>query len=94
MTHARIVVDGTIMMDENLGNWQAQPPEFLKRLVDPNAKPEPHIKAMGITLADSLLMGRDVAIDITTDSGDGSWSMSVKQSLAIALPGPGDSDGH
>lgn len=87
MAHARIIIDGKIEMDENLGNWQARPPEFLKQMVQPSTRPEPYIKAVGIVLADSLLTGHDVAIDVTTDT-DGSWSMQVSQSLAIALPGP------
>lgn len=87
MAHARITINGRIEMDENLGNWQARPPEFLKKMVQPASHPEPHIKAVGIVLADSLLTGHDVAIDVTTD-GDGTWTMQVSQSLAIALPGP------
>lgn len=86
MTQARITIDGTVVMDENLGNWQARPPEFLKKMVDTKGPHEPHIKALGVTLADSLLMGRDVAIDVTTNNGDGTWSMSVKQTLAVSLP--------
>jgi len=85
MSKARITINGNIVMDANLGNWQAQPPEFLKKMVEPSGRPEPHIKAVGIVLADSLLTGHDVAIDVLTDD-DGSWSMSVSQSLAIALP--------
>jgi len=86
MTHARITINGKIEMDDNLGNWQARPPEFMKKMVEPSSKPEPHIKAVGITLADSLLTGHDVAIDVTTDEAAGTWSMTVSQSLAIALP--------
>lgn len=85
MAHARITIDGKIELDENLGNWQARPPEFLKQMVQPSSKPEPYIKAVGITLADALLTGTDVAIDVTTKS-DGSWSMDVSSSMAIALP--------
>lgn len=86
MAHARITINGKIEMDDNLGNWQSPPPEFLKKMVQPASKPEPHIKAVGIVLADSLLSGHDVAIDVTTDPATGEWSMSVSQSLAIALP--------
>ena len=87
MAHARITIDGKIEMDDNLGDWQARPPEFLKKMVEPASRPDPHIKAVGIVLADSLMTGHDVAIDVVTDT-DGSWTMSVSQSLAIALPGP------
>lgn len=86
MSHVRVTVDGTIMLDDNLGDWQARPPEFLKQMVEPSSKPDPYIKAVGITLADALLTGHDVAIDVRTD-GD-NWSMDVSRSLAIALPGP------
>lgn len=85
MTHVRVTIDGTKMLDDNLGDWQARPPEFLKRLVQPASKPEPHLKAVGITMADALLTGQDVAIEVVTED-DGSWSMSVKHSFAIALP--------
>lgn len=89
MARARITINGRIEMDENLGNWQARPPEFLKKMVQPASHPEPHIKAVGIVLADSLLTGHDVSIDVTTDGDEhGTWSMQVSQSLAIALPGP------
>jgi len=89
MTHVRVTVDGMTMMDDNLGNWQARPPEFLKRMVTPGpTKPESHIKAIGIVIADAVLIGEDVAIDVTTDKTDRSWSMSVQHSFAIALPGP------
>lgn len=86
MAHARITINGKIEMDENLGNWQARPPEFLKQMVQPASRPEPHIKAVGIVLADSLLTGHDVAIDVRTDDATGEWTMTVSQSMAIALP--------
>lgn len=86
MSHVRVTIDGSIMLDDNLGDWQARPPEFLKQIVEPNTQHDPYIKAVGITLADALLTGHDVAIDVRTD-GD-NWSMDVSRSLAIALPGP------
>jgi len=87
VSQVRVTIDGSIVLNDNLGDWQARPPEFLKKIVEPNAQHDPYIKAVGITLADALLTGHDVAIDVTTDDDDG-WSMSVSQSLAIALPGP------
>lgn len=85
MTHVRVTVDGQRMMDDNLGNWEARPPEFLKRMVTPGGpKPEPHIIAIGLVISDAVLTGKDVAIDVQT--ADDSWTMAVQHSMAIALP--------
>ena len=93
MSHVRITIDGTIAVNDNLSDWQARPPEYLKRMMDSEAgKNEPYIKAVGITMADALLTGHDVAIDVKTD-GD-NWSMDVSRSLAIALPASGVTSDH
>lgn len=92
MSHVRVTIDGSVMLDDNLGDWQARPPEFLKKMVEPSSTPDPYIKAVGITLADALLTGHDVAIDVRTD-GD-NWSMDVSRSLAIALPASGVASDH
>lgn len=89
MSHVRVTINGEKMMDDNLGNWTAQPPEFLKRMVqkDPHSgkppRPESHIMAVGVAISTAVLTGEDANIDVTTDE-DG-WSMSVKRSFAIAL---------
>lgn len=73
------------MMDDNLGNWTARPPEFLKRMVQPGGpKPETHIMAIGLVISNAVLIGEDAAIEVTT--GDDGWSMTVSKSFAIALP--------
>lgn len=85
MSHIKVVINGEQMMDDNLGNWTARPPEFLKRMVTPGGpKPEPHILAIGVVISNAVLMGEDAAIDVTVD--DGGWSMQVARSFAIALP--------
>jgi len=86
VSHVRITIDGSIVLDDNLSDYQARPPEFLKKIVEPNQQHDPYIKAVGITLADALLTGHDVSIDVRTDGNN--WSMDVSRSLAIALPGP------
>lgn len=88
MSHIKVTLNGEQMMDDNLGNWTARPPEFLKRMVQPGGpKPEPHILAIGVVISNAVLMGEDAAIDVTVDS-DG-WSMNVSRSFAIALPSGG-----
>lgn len=93
MSHVRVTIDGSIQMNENLTDYQARPPEFLQKMVDKDTKHDPYIKALGVTIADALLTGYDVAIDVRTD-GD-NWTMDVSRSLAIALPsGPTGASDH
>ena len=81
MTHARLVIDGKTVMDEEMGEWEQRPPEFFKRVMTPGQRQEPHLKAVAIILAESLLAGQDVSIDVAATE-IGAWTMSVKQSAA------------
>lgn len=86
MSYCRVVINGHIELDQNLGEWQAVGPEFLKRMIKPESKAHPHIMAIGVALSSALLVGKDISIDVIVNEDETEWSMSVSESLAIALP--------
>ncbi len=95
MSYARITINGTIELDQNLGEWQAVGPEFLKKMIKPESKAHPHIMAIGVVLSSALLVGKDIAIDVIINEDESEWTMSVNESLAIALPaGDGNDPNH
>lgn len=74
MTHVRLSVDKEVVLDGDLDEWAATPPDYFKDVINPNAKPEPWQKAIMVTMADATLTRRAVSIDVMTGPH---WSMEV-----------------
>ena len=73
--HIRIVIDTKVVFDGDLDEWkQAAPADFLDAL-QPNAKPQPWLKAILIVMADAAMTGDSVSIEATT--GESRWTMGV-----------------
>ena len=75
MTHVRVCIDSEVVLDSDLDEWVATPPDYFKDLMNPNAKPEPWQKAIMVAVADAALTGQATNIEVTT--GTDRWSMEV-----------------
>lgn len=62
----RVRVDRKVLFNGALKDWAEKPPEVFKDAIAINAKPEPHMKAILIVMADAVLAERSVNIDVTT----------------------------
>lgn len=94
MSHVRLTVNGEQEMDEYLGP-NAQPPDYLKKIINPNptSRPDPknlnpHELAVGLIVAMAPLKGEDADIQVTTEDQDAEGWTTVRwrKSFAIALP--------
>lgn len=80
MSHIRIEVDGTVLMDADPGTWHATPPDINSLKL--KAGNQPWGLAVMATVAETATLamagkpGRNTTITITTD-GDG-WTMDVE----------------
>jgi len=76
-SHVRIVINQEVVIDGDLGNWQATPPDFFKEALNPNAQPEPWMRCIINVIAEAAMIGQDVEIDVSGEPGE--WVMKVKQ---------------
>lgn len=74
MAHTILTVDNITLLDDNLDEWQAQPPPDLQALLKP-ADPQPWHRTTMIAIAESLLKNEPVHIDITTHTNG--WTLTV-----------------
>ena len=82
MSHALVIINGHIRLDEDLTHWQHRdrPPELLLELAKRGSKPEPYMQAVAIALADALQRQRSITMEVTAT--DIAWTMNVHHSTA------------
>lgn len=68
MAKTTIIVDGTTLLDRDIGEWTTSVPE-LADFVKPGIKPEPHMLAMLPLLTSALMRNEPFAVEITTRPG-------------------------
>ncbi len=76
MSHAILTVNGRTLLNDNLSDWQQQPPEAIKQLLNPKTTPTAWAKPAMIALADAALLNQAIRIDITTYPGGG-WTLTA-----------------
>jgi len=76
--HHKIVIDGDVILDDHLGEWQHTPPEQLREYITPVAgqRPQPGIQALLICLADAAV-GNHPLDAILTNHADGGFTLQV-----------------
>lgn len=74
MAHLKITIDGTVAMDDDLGQWSTEPPDIIAQAMA-QAKPAPWMRALMLTIADAAMTNQAMAIDVQT-RGDG-WQLAV-----------------
>ena len=79
MPHARLTVDGEVLLDNELSTWSGADPAFVKSLVDPSVKPHLSLMAAGLILSQFVLMDKSVVISVVTDGPD-KWKLEVEAS--------------
>lgn len=77
MTQVRVVVDDAVLLDADLETWVAVAPDLFRDALDPNAKPQPWLKAIMIVMAEATMTNTGVSIEATT--GPNGWEMKVTQ---------------
>lgn len=75
MSRVRIVINGKVEMDENLGDWQQQPPNFIRDHMRPGAMHQPHMKMVLIAMTEALMS--DASVEIVADNTPTSYTLSV-----------------
>lgn len=77
MSHAKLIVDGEVLLDDSLSTWSRADPGFIKSLVDPSVKPQLHMMAAGLVLSQATLLGKSVSITVNTQGPD-KWTLDVE----------------
>lgn len=75
----KIKIDNRIAFKGELGEWKERPPDEFSEAIKPGGRPQPHMKAVLIAMADAVMSQQDVSITVLTKlkgihSG---WSMQV-----------------
>ena len=78
MAKTRIVIDGDVICDKDIGAWTQSVPE-VENLLPPDGKPKPWMQALLVAMVASTLTGRPFAAEICTRPGG--WTLDVEQEL-------------
>jgi hypothetical protein len=76
MTHIKIVIDDQVEFDGSVSEWKRTPPDLFKDVINPNATPAPHMKAIMVAMADAVMLQRSTNITSTTDVDE--WTVKVR----------------
>jgi hypothetical protein len=72
----RVRVNTEVLFNGSLKDWEHKPPDLFKDAILPDSKPEPHLKACMIVMADAVMNEKSVNIDVFTFPN--AWSMEVE----------------
>lgn len=75
MAQVKITVNGTTLIDRDLGEWTQSVPE-LEKYLDPDSKPALWMQATLVCLTTAIVTNQPFTADINTRSG--SWDLHVE----------------
>lgn len=75
MSRVRIVVNGKVEMDENLGEWQDKPPSFIRDHMKPGTVHQPYMKMVLIAMTEAVMS--DASVQIAADTTPNSYTVTV-----------------
>lgn len=75
MTHVRITIDDSVEFDGSVTEWQRNPPDMFRDQINPNATPQPYMKAVAVAMADAIMGRQSVNLSVMTRK-DG-WTFEV-----------------
>jgi hypothetical protein len=72
----KLTVDGVVEFNGQLGSWVSRPPEFIRKHLEPGAaSPDTWVKAVMLSISDSVLLEADIDIDVRTRPTG--WSLDM-----------------
>lgn len=75
MARIRLDVDGSTLMDADLGKWTSEPPQILREQLAANSAPKPYMRCVLMIVADAAMTDTETRIIVTTT--DEAWTMTV-----------------
>lgn len=66
MSRVRVVVNGYVEMDEDLGEWRNTPPAFIREHMKPGTQHQPHMKMVLIAVTEAIMSGASISISADT----------------------------
>lgn len=78
MTKLKVTIDGKTVIDGDLGQWNANPPELLREQLASNASPEPWMRCLLMVVANAAVTATDTTVVIATT--ETTWTMQVATS--------------
>lgn len=76
MSHVRLQINDVVEFDDEISEWVARPPEFVKEAIRPGAAPEPWLKAVMLALTDAVVMKQSA--DIRVHHDEKGWLVGVR----------------
>lgn len=75
MSRVRVTINGHVELDDDLGEWTAAPPDFIREHMNPQATHQPHMKMVLIALTEAIMSG--IPVDITADTDTSGYTLTV-----------------
>lgn len=75
MSRVRIVINGNVEMDEDLGEWQDKPPSFIRDHMKPGTRHRPHMKMVLIAVTEAIMS--DASVQIAAETTPDSYTLTV-----------------
>jgi hypothetical protein len=85
VTHIRLTLNGDVLMDGDLGQWQRKPPTAIQHLLKPGGTKQPYLQAALSALVDASLRDVDTHIECTTMPTG--WNVRVVENYRAAVMG-------
>lgn len=77
MSRIRITIDDKVEFDGNPGEWVSTPPDFIKDVIKPDGRPQPHMQGVMMAMTNAVM--RDEATSISVKTWTDGWTMTVKK---------------
>lgn len=76
MTHITITIDDVVEFDGSVTDWKRTPPSLFKDQINPNATPQPHMKAIMMVMSDAVMSQQSVTV--VADTNRDGWNVKVR----------------
>ena len=78
MTNLRVTLDGETVIDGDMGEWNANPPEILREQLAATSTPRPWMRCLLMVVANAALTGTDTEVVVRTS--ENRWTLEVAES--------------
>lgn len=75
MSRVRIIINGNVKMDENLGDWLEKPPSFIRDHMKPGTTHQPYMKMVLIAMTEAVMS--DASVQIAADTVKDGYTVTV-----------------
>jgi hypothetical protein len=75
MSHTHITINGQVVLDDHLGEWQHKPPQQLADIINRKQTPQPGMTSLLVALAEAATKQQPLNADL--QSSPTGWKLTV-----------------